>query len=84
MNVGSEVQHNGQPALVVRKVHSQSLFEDAAGNIYTLDEDYYELQAADGALVFITTECIQSPATKQGNIRGLDPQIWRPRNATQV
>ena len=84
MNVGLEVRHENKPALVVRKVSSESLFEDQFGNCTLIKETYNELIQQDGTVIFVTESCTTEKTAKDSKIRGLDPQIWRPRHATQV
>lgn len=84
MNVGSQVLYQEKKALVVRRVQSEALFEDNAGNCSLVKETYYELLCEDNTIAFVNETCTTEPFKKESRIRGLDPQIWRPRNADKV
>ena len=77
--LGSNTEIGGEQALVVRLVHSQSIFELADGSVEFIDEQFAELRRADGTPEFISlTKTNQPFIEKKSNIRALDP-IWRPK-----
>lgn len=84
VELGSQIKYKDNQALVVRKVHSTSLYQEISGRCYTVDEEYLELQVEDGSIAFISLSCCQEPVENKSRIRGLDPQIWRPKNVAQV
>lgn len=75
--LGKEFQHEGHTYLVVRIVHSHTLFEDN-GTQYTLEEHYAELHGAGGQIKFLNFgEPEKRPFERQSTMKGLDVQVWK-------
>lgn len=73
--LGKEVTIDNQKYLVVRIIHSHTLFEGVPP--YTLEEHYAQLQGEVGQVKFIMfgepIKRIVEPTT----MKGLDPSVWQ-------
>jgi hypothetical protein len=76
--LGSEITLSGKPALVVRIVKSQSIFERQTF-VELVDEIYAEVRKQDGTPEFVQLSLHAEQFNhKKSEIKALDP-LWRPK-----
>lgn len=76
--LGSEIQHNEKPHLVVRIVNSNSILEDVNGVVTSIEEHYAELRGPNNEVEFVTLVQNELPFTeKKSTIKALPTQPWR-------